>query len=459
MVSIVAFILFLVFVVYRDRKKFERESIILIRRTQRGKGILHKIGNSCPKLWKIIGTAGVCITMLASVYIFFYLVYNTLKVVFVKQTVGALQVVLPSPTQNIIVAPGIFAIPFWYWIIPLAILVVAHEGSHGIMSVVEKVPIKSLGWGLLLVIPLAFVEPDEKSLEQKGMWSQLRVFAAGSFANFILGGIFVVVAMVFASMFFVPSGVAYSSLIKDYPASKVNLSGVIVSIDGKPVRTLKDLIHVTEEIGPNKTIEIITQNRTSNTTYILTTTEPPKGEYNVSFDAAFWLTLEQYMPGIIDISRHIGQFLTRITGGEVIRGWSSIENEIKMWEYAEKNYPLLKKRAELKISELKDELKLHKKPGYIGILGIYTYYTVAERVKEFDGLLQFLYGLFVFTILLNFGIGFANMLPIKPLDGGRMWDVIFKRVSPKNAGIMTKYLGIVTFMLIILNFIGPLIKF
>jgi len=65
------------------------------------------------------------------------------------------------------------------------LLLFVHEGAHGIVAMVQKIKVKSLGILTLGIFPLgAFTEPDEEQLKKEKMLPRMRVFSAGSMANF-----------------------------------------------------------------------------------------------------------------------------------------------------------------------------------------------------------------------------------------------------------------------------------
>jgi hypothetical protein len=175
--SVLIFASILALWVYRDRRKFKRESILLIRRTQTGRNALIRIGTSFPRFWKAVGFVSVAVGFIVSVLGLKMLVDNLMASIAAGAAVPSLALLLPSPTAEPVFGYGYLAVPFWYWIICIALLAIVHEGFHGIFTAREKTKIKSLGFGMLAVIPLAFVEPDEKQLEKKGVWPQLRVFS------------------------------------------------------------------------------------------------------------------------------------------------------------------------------------------------------------------------------------------------------------------------------------------
>lgn len=400
--SIIIFVIVLAGFVYKDRKKFERQAIILLRRTQRGKDSIVKFGSVFPRFWKIVGTLGAVIGFIGSVFIIIQLVEilgrNIGRIVSGEQALTSLAFVLPTPTQNPVSTTGLFLVPFWYWIIAIALLVVVHEGMHGILAASEKIKLKSLGWGLLLVIPLAFVEPDEKDLEKRGFWTQVRIFAGGSFANFLLAGLSVLIMTFAFSGMFVSSGVAYQGLDKGYPADLANITGYITEINGQDVKSIEDLQSVMSSVLPGNEIRI----KTIEANYRL-------------------LPLVVTSSKIIDVNSYL------------------IPNDGKESEFIIKTV----------------ENPNNSGKAYIGIRDIVEVNKYRLGLEGYAGIIEFFGGLLFFLFLINFGVGLANLLPIKPLDGGRMWEALFQKISMKHSRRLTLGISYITFLLLIINFALP----
>lgn len=67
--------------------------------------------------------------------------------------------------------------------------------------------------------------------------------------------------------------------------------------------------------------------------------------------------------------------------------------------------------------------------------------------------------LFYWLVILNLGIGLANLLPLGPVDGGRMVQTLFRRIFGKeNGDYWWKKVSAITLLLIILLLIIPLLK-
>ncbi|MDA4132140.1 MAG: site-2 protease family protein [Thaumarchaeota archaeon] len=93
-----------------------------------------------------------------------------------------------SPTANLLL-PGINPyVPVVYGLIALVTAVTIHEFSHGIVARSLGLRVKSVGVIFLLILPVgAFVEVDETELRETKARNSLRVLAAGSGINFIVG--------------------------------------------------------------------------------------------------------------------------------------------------------------------------------------------------------------------------------------------------------------------------------
>jgi membrane-associated protease RseP (regulator of RpoE activity) len=443
-ISVLVFVAILALIFYRDRKKVTRQSIMLIRKTQRGKKKLIRIGTGFPRFWKVLGTAGVVLCFAMSAYIFYFLIELIGSNILTGGHLPGLSLVLPAPGAEATVVPGAVLVPFWYWIIAIALLVIVHEGLHGIMAAMEKVRIKSMGWGLLLIIPLAFVEPDEKQLARKRAWPQLRVFAAGSFANFMLAGVVLLIGFLVSTSTVHTAGVYYGGLIAGYPAEEANLSGVIVGINDYAVRDINDLGAVLDEIGENQSVTIRTINGGGEQSFVLTTAGEPELDFSPPFNFFMLAGLEHRVTGSIDFS-----VSTLISDGNK---WAELNKRISVWRWAADTYPDMQERADSRIGELESMLRDYKRPGFIGISSVSTFTAVNPGLEPFADGIGFLQGLLFWLFLINFGVGAANLMPIGPLDGGRMWSIFLKRVAKKRWKKISAVLSYLTLALFLLNF-------
>ncbi len=517
-ISVVVFLAFMVLVVYRDRKNFKRDFVILLRKTKRGRKFLVKTGTGHPTFWKWMGATGVVMGFLVSVWIMYQFISITVQNIIVKPmpSVGLL---IPSPYPTATIGPGFYAVPFWYWIIAIGLLALVHEGFHGIMAAREKVRIKSLGWGLLLVIPLAFVEPDEKQLARKKAWPQLRVFAAGSFANFILAAVSLGVMFLLASALFSGAGVAYrgypGDVIKadsithiagqpvtgsvldmlegmpdgfvelkagwkdyyanitlmlghiregsdipvfdDYYAVRVGMKGAIISIEGEEIKDAIDLRVALDRAGAGKSITIVTEDDGKENTYNVLTKEELMPVFRPSFDTFVLGAFEHALPGISKSMESASSGFSAMLGNKEVRGWRELQLEKGFWEFLGEMYPGLSGRSASEISRVEAQLASHPPGGFIGIAEVSTYMKIAPGMEPLEGSMNFIIGLLFWMFLINLGVGAFNLLPIKPLDGGRMWEILLVKVSRKHGKKAMKILSYITLLMLFFNFLVLLI--
>ncbi|MBU4493578.1 MAG: site-2 protease family protein, partial [Nanoarchaeota archaeon] len=161
-------------------------------KTKLGLKSMDRMAKKHPKFLKYLAYAGIVIGFLGMVAMCVILIQNFYSLVTKPAAVSGLMMVLPFEAE------GIFYVPFFYWIISIFLLILVHEFSHGVIASLYKIKVKSSGLGFLNifipVIPLAFVELDEKELRKRPKMQQLSVFAAGSFSNIIFA--FVVLALI-----------------------------------------------------------------------------------------------------------------------------------------------------------------------------------------------------------------------------------------------------------------------
>jgi membrane-associated protease RseP (regulator of RpoE activity) len=84
--------------------------------------------------------------------------------------------------------------------------------------------------------------------------------------------------------------------------------------------------------------------------------------------------------------------------------------------------------------------------GYIGVIGPETHFTNDKTVLAV--VLLWIYELFNWTFLISLGLGLANLMPLGPVDGGRLFQTASEKFFGKKKG--AKVWGIVTIIFIAL---------
>ena len=160
------------------------------------------------------------------------------------------------------VIPGI-DLPLAAGILALALMLIVHEFSHGILARNAKVKLKSIGLVILGVIPMgAFVEPEEKEVVKLDSMKQTKIFAAGISANFIAMLVFfvlVVLLFYYVLPYITHDEVVVVATIPGFPANGIVPVGAqITSWEGVHVSNLAQLEGIASKDKPGQTISITT---------------------------------------------------------------------------------------------------------------------------------------------------------------------------------------------------------
>ena len=119
-------------------------------------------------------------------YVFFFLLLNISNYFVEPDEFAELTVLLPGVTMT-------SASAIMYFLLSIPIVLVIHEGAHGIVGVLEKINIKTGGFAIFIAMFAGFVEPDEEQFGKAKKISRLRLIGAGPTSNvifaFILGAI------------------------------------------------------------------------------------------------------------------------------------------------------------------------------------------------------------------------------------------------------------------------------
>ena len=158
-----------------------------------------------------------------------------------------------------------------YFLLSIPIVLVIHEGAHGIVATLEKIKIKTGGFAIFIALFAGFVEPDEKEFDDARKISKLRVIGAGATSNvifaFALGAILLtnplfalILPEPFLEWFYdAPDGVGIISIIEGSGAEKAGLqkNDVITGIDDIPIITPVDFQKA--DLKPGDTVTVTVQ--------------------------------------------------------------------------------------------------------------------------------------------------------------------------------------------------------
>ncbi len=237
-------------------------------------------------------------------FAFWFLISN-ISNFFIKPTEFAeLTVLIPGVTLTS--APAIL-----YFLLSIPIVLVVHEGAHGIVASLEKIKIKTGGFAIFIALFAGFVEPDEKEFDNARKISKLRVIGAGATANvifaFVLGAILLtnpLFALILPEPFLEwfydePDGVLILSIIEGSGAEKAGLqkNDVITGIEGVPIITPLDFQKV--DLKPGETVTV-TVNRDGQqlefpVEIMPSPDDPDKGLVGIMRDNAFYKPIYNFI--------------------------------------------------------------------------------------------------------------------------------------------------------------------
>jgi len=219
---------------------------MLMWRTKRFLNFIDGLARRSPRLWRVYADVGIVFGFAGMVYVFYALARTAAVAVKTGGKAAGVQLVVPGLT-----------IPLWYGLVGLAVVLIVHELSHGVVARSNGLPLKSVGLALLVVLPGAFVEPDEEELKRASLRKRLRVYGAGSLANMVTGLIAAIIIGVAVLPLFQPAGISVVSVLPNTPASGTLQAGdIITAINGHPVSTMTDFIKFMNTTKPGQVITV-----------------------------------------------------------------------------------------------------------------------------------------------------------------------------------------------------------
>jgi len=207
--------------------------IILMIRTRRGMRLLEFI--SKPKrFWRGFGEL--------SIWLCFFVMFMVVLLLFLSAIAVAVSPPEdPLPASDLLLIPGVTSfVPFWWPALALIVAIVIHEYSHGIQARVHGMRLRSFGVLQLGPLPMgAFAEPEESEMWRAPRRERLRLFAAGPSINiFATYLILILLSSVASGMIAENEGVHARGIVRGGGAEEAGLLPfeTITHIDGDRIR-------------------------------------------------------------------------------------------------------------------------------------------------------------------------------------------------------------------------------
>lgn len=279
-----------------DKRGFEIKPYSLTYKNYQVQSALTKMLNRTRRGVRIFADVSVVAGFLMMGFAFWFLLSNVSNF-FVKPTEFAqLTVLIPGVTLTSSTAIA-------YFLLSIPIVLVIHEGAHGIVATLEKIKIKTGGFAIFIAMFAGFVEPDEEEFNKAKRISKLRVIGAGATSNvifsFALGAILltnpvfaIIVPEPLLGWFYEsPEGVLVLSIIQGSGAEKAGLqpNDIITAINDVSVITPLDFQKIEMIPGETVTVTVLREEKELQFLVIVTPApdDPERGLIGIMRDNSF----------------------------------------------------------------------------------------------------------------------------------------------------------------------------
>ncbi len=372
-----------------EKHGFELKIYSLVYKNQQVQSVLTKILGRTRRGIKVFANVSVVAGFLMMGFAFWFLGNNISNFFVAPSDFQQLSILIPGVT---IQTPQLML----YFLLSIPIVLVIHEGAHGIVATLEKIKIKTGGFAIFIAMFAGFVEPDEEEFNKAKKISKLRVIGAGATSNVIFAIVLGVILLTnpyfgttlqmipgfggISDIFYeLPDGVLVLSIIENSGAERAGLlaNDIITSING--IQILSPLDFQKTELIPGEIakVSILRDGQTLQfpVEVIPSPDDPEKGLIGIIRDSSF-----AYKPVLNFID------------------WTSVDLNISMF--------------------------------------------------------------LLWLWMISFFIGIINMLPLPILDGGKfIHTIIDKKISDKAVNITMLGIYAFAFVLMGLNIALSLIKF
>jgi len=233
---------------------------VMIIKTTRGSRLVERLARP-GRCWAVYGRVAIFVTLIAAVGTTLFLVYLATNIGEGIETPESL------PGQSIDLPPPGTLVLTIYVVFSFVVAIVLHEYAHGILSVVGKIRLTSMGV-LMLVVPIgAFVEPDDKQLKASSRSTRAGVYAAGPAANifFAILCFALLVGVVGPGATPVASGAVVIDVAENSPAAIYGIGpwSEVLSVEGQLVRNGSQMSLVSFAVpGELVTVELLSESET-----------------------------------------------------------------------------------------------------------------------------------------------------------------------------------------------------
>ena len=171
-----------------EKYGFELKAYSLVYKNKSVNDVLIKVLGRTKRGIKVFADLSVVAGFIMMGFAFYFLLNNVSNYFIAQSNFSELTVLIPGVTLTS--APAIT-----YFLLSIPIVLVMHEGAHGIVAALEKIKIKTGGFAIFIALFAGFVEPDEEEFDKAKKISKLRVIGAGATSNVLFAIVLAVILL------------------------------------------------------------------------------------------------------------------------------------------------------------------------------------------------------------------------------------------------------------------------
>ena len=389
--------------------------MVLMIRTPKGKKTLEKISKP-RKFWRIYGEVSLWVCWGAMFIVAALILLAIISAIIMGNQAEA------RPASELLAIPGLSPIiPLGWGVLAFVICLVIHELGHGIQARAHGMRVRN--FGLLMAGPLplgAFAEPEYNEIVNSPRRERQRMFAAGPATNLFAAFILIVLLGQVAGQFAAANpGVHSSQIIVDSGADESGLEAwdVITEINGTAISNANDFANVMDELNAGQIVPMKVVRYSNGSTDVLMVNLTDKYDYYI--DLGYDEELLESM-GVEQGDAFLGvQNLAGGTAGvDRLAGWAHPDFESNALGYV---FSIPFNTVQLLITPFEYQ-------------GVAIHPAQEEMLDTNDGWLAsliglegllFLINLLFWLIWVNILLGFTNLFPMIPFDGGHLFrDIV-----------------------------------
>lgn len=162
-----------------EEKGWEIKPYYALYKSTKLNGLIQRIAKWNTGFWRLLGNIGIAASIGQASFISYILIKNLWSFFFRPEQAAPVQPLIPGVTISINSLP-------WF-LIGAGLVLLTHELGHGLMCVVENIPVKTSAILLAVITFGGAVEPDEEALKKADIMARMRIYAIGSIINLITG--------------------------------------------------------------------------------------------------------------------------------------------------------------------------------------------------------------------------------------------------------------------------------